>query len=117
MAFSPIRLVWWSILGLALWSQDLRAATAHSLPRIPPAAQRAALPERVFRFVLLGPLSTARTAAAVIVEISDDRWTARELGMVEVLLPGAATPELAARGGVALWNAALARFEAIGLEP
>jgi hypothetical protein len=116
MVRSLVRGVLWLTLGLAVLPHDSVAVMVYSTPPVPPRSQPRALPERVFRFVLLGPPTAAKTAAAVIVEISDHCWTAREFGEVEVLLPAAATPELAASGGVALWNATLKRFEAIGLE-
>jgi hypothetical protein len=116
MVRSVVRGLLWLVLGLSVLPHDLGAVMVYSTPPVPPRSQPRALPERVFRFVLLGPLTAARSAAAVIVEISDQCWTAREFGAVEVLLPAAATPELTVTGGVALWNSTLQRFEAIGLE-
>lgn len=95
-----------------------QSATVHATARLRPAPRRvaAAEPLRVYRFVLMGPLSPARSAAAVIVEVSDDRWTAREFGFVEVALPEY-DPNLSASGGLAHWNDAAEQFEALALEP
>ncbi|MFO0900222.1 MAG: hypothetical protein U0836_22540 [Pirellulales bacterium] len=104
------------LVFLPSWAQS---ATVHATARLRPALRRlaAAEPLRVYRFVLMGPLTPARPAAAVIVEVSDDRWTAREFGFVEVALPADFDPNRGASGGLARWNEAAEQFEALALEP
>ena len=93
------------------------ASVVRSTPPVRQALRDDAGPVRVYRFVFMGPLVGARTAAAVIVDVSDHRWTAREFGFVEVTLPAGIQPNLAASGGIAWYNDEADRFEALGLEP
>lgn len=104
---------------LVLQTTLAHGATVRSTPRLQPPPRRVAAvePLRVYRFALMGPLTATRCATAVIVEVSDDRWTAREFGFVEVVLPEEFDAKLGASGGLARWNQATEQFEALSVEP
>lgn len=106
-----------ALVASSLFVSPTRAGVVHSTPPLRPASWRSAGPVRVYRFVLTGPLAAARSAAAVIVDVSDHCWTAREFGFVEVALPAGIQPNVAASGGIAWYNDEADRFEALGLEP
>ncbi len=93
------------------------ASAAHLLPRLKPVAPRSKEPVRVYRFVLLGPAAPAQPAAAVIVDVSDRHWTAREFGFVEIAMPAELRPGIGVSGGIARWNEATSQYETLALEP